>query len=93
MEADKGYHSDGTLQALEAAGQESYLPEPKRKRNWKGKTDVQEVVQANREPMSGDGSWGSSGRRRRSDRWRTCTGVAGCDGWTCGGARTFASGC
>ena len=47
--ADKGYHSDATLQALAADGQESYVPEPKRKRNWDGKEEVQKTVEANRE--------------------------------------------
>ena len=52
--ADKGYHSDATLQALEADGQESYVPEPKRKRNWAGKEEVKKTVEANRERVSGE---------------------------------------
>ena len=53
--ADKGYHSDATLQALEAAGQESYVPEPKRKaRKWDGKEAVQKTVEANRERVGGE---------------------------------------
>ena len=91
--ADKGYHSDATLQALAADGQESYVPEPKRKRNWDGKEEVKKTVEANRERVSGAGSWGSSGRRRRNGRWPTCTGAAGCGGCTCGGTRTSGSVC
>ena len=52
--ADKGYHSAATLQALEADGQESYVPEPKRKRNWDGKEEVQKTVEANRERVGGE---------------------------------------
>ena len=36
---------------------------------------------------------GSSGRRRRSGRWPTCTGAAGCGGCTCGGTKTSGSVC
>ncbi len=52
--ADKGYHSDATLQALAADGQESYVPEPKRKRNWDGKEEVKKTVEANRERVGGE---------------------------------------
>ena len=54
MAADKGYHSAATLQALAADGQESYVPEPKRKRNWDGKEEVQKTVEANRERVGGE---------------------------------------
>lgn len=47
--ADKGYHSDGTLLAIEQAEARSYIPEPKRPtRNWEGKADQQKAVYANR---------------------------------------------
>ena len=52
MAADKGYHSDATLQALAADGQESYVPEPKRKRHWAGKEEVKKT--ANRERVRGE---------------------------------------
>ena len=68
--ADKGYHSDATLQALEAAGQESYVPEPKRKaRKWDGKEAVQKTVEANRERVSGERGreWGKQ-RTEKAER-------------------------
>ena len=52
--ADKGYDSDATLQALEADGQKSYVPEPKRKRNWDGKEEAQQTAEANLERVRGE---------------------------------------
>lgn len=48
---DRGYHSDETLERLEGAGVESYVPEPRRrgKRQWKGKAAAQARHVANRE--------------------------------------------
>ena len=82
--ADKGYHSAATLQALEADGQESYVPEPKRKRNWDGKEEV--PVEANE--LGGERGREFSGRRRQRSMAHV---AAGCGGCTCGGTRTSGS--
>lgn len=47
---DKGYHSDATLERVEAAGAESYVPEPKRKaRKWDGKPEAKRRSEENAE--------------------------------------------
>jgi transposase len=48
--ADKGYHSGPVLQAMQAAGVRTYIPEKKQagKRHWVGKAEEREVVYANR---------------------------------------------
>ena len=52
--ADKGYHSGGVLRELQADGCRSYIPEPQRgRRCWKGKTDEQKPVYANRRRVRG----------------------------------------
>jgi transposase len=52
--ADKGYHSNETTCALQATGIRSYLSEPaRRRRNWRGKPDEQQVVYANRRRIRG----------------------------------------
>jgi transposase len=53
--ADKGYHSDRTLVALEDRGLRSYISEPDRgRRKWKDDTDAQEAVYANRRRIRGE---------------------------------------
>ena len=53
--ADKGYHSDKTVLAIEQGEARSYIPEPKRPlRNWDGKTDEQKAVYANRRRVRGN---------------------------------------
>jgi len=52
--ADKGYHSNETLIALESVGMRSYISEPRRgRRKWKGKEDEQLAVYDNRRRMKG----------------------------------------
>jgi len=52
--ADKGYHSNETLIALESVGMRSYISEPRRgRRKWKGKEDEQLAVYDNRCRMKG----------------------------------------
>ena len=53
--ADKGYHSDAVIEDLKTAGAASYVPEPKRgERNWKGKEQTREAVEANRERVASE---------------------------------------
>jgi transposase len=53
--ADKGYHSDAVLVALEDRGLRPYISEPKRKRRkWKDEIDAQLAVYANRRRIRGD---------------------------------------
>jgi transposase len=53
--ADKGYHSNETLQALAAAEVRTYISEPQRgRRCWKGKTDAQQAVYGNRRRIAGE---------------------------------------
>lgn len=63
--ADKGYHSDRTVVAIEDRGWRSYFSEPDRgRRNWKDDTiDAQRAVYANRRRIRGD-------RGRRLHRMR-----------------------
>jgi transposase len=52
--ADRGYHSDRVLTALEEQGLRSYIPEPKRpRRKWDGDMDAQLAVYANRRRLRG----------------------------------------
>ena len=52
--ADKGYHSNDTLQALAEAEVRSYISEPDRgRRCWKGKTEAQQAVYDNRRRIRG----------------------------------------
>jgi len=52
--ADKGYHSDETLELLEAAEIRGYVSEPKRgRRRWLGKKDAQAALYANRRRVTG----------------------------------------
>jgi transposase len=55
---DKGYHSNGTMQDLKAAGVRSYVSEPDRshlgERDWAGKPEAQRAVYANRRRVRGD---------------------------------------
>lgn len=51
---DKGYHSNGSLTMLKAAGIRSYLSEPNRgRRKWKGKAMEKAAVYANRRRIQG----------------------------------------
>ena len=51
--ADKGYHSDAVLLALDAAGPEAHIPEPRRaQRDFEGKPEAERVVKANRERVA-----------------------------------------
>ncbi len=53
--ADKGYHSNDTLQALAEAEVRSYISEPDRGgRCWKGKTEAQQAVYNNRRRIRGE---------------------------------------
>ena len=53
--ADKGYHSNDTLQALAEAEVRSYISEPDRgRRCWKGKTEAQQAVYDNRRRIRGE---------------------------------------
>ena len=55
--ADKGYHSDRTLIALEDRGLRSYISEPDRgRRKWDDDLDAQLAVYANRRRIRGDRS-------------------------------------
>ena len=52
--ADKGYHSDETLELLEAAEIRGYVSEPKRgRRRWQRKKDAQAALYANRRRVTG----------------------------------------
>jgi transposase len=53
--ADKGYHSDGTLVALEEQGLRPYISEPDRgRRKWKDDVAAQMAVYANRRRIRGE---------------------------------------
>ncbi len=53
--ADKGYHSNDTLQALAEAEVRSYISEPDRGgRCWKGKAEAQQAVYNNRRRIRGE---------------------------------------
>src|SRR5262250_2710409 len=52
--ADKGYHSNDTLQALAEAEVRTYISEPDRgRRCWKGKTEARQAVYGNRRRITG----------------------------------------
>ena len=52
---DKGYHSNDTMRAFKELGIRSYISEPDRgRRNWKGKSEEQKAVYANRRRIRGD---------------------------------------
>lgn len=52
--ADKGYHSDAALAALEELGIRTYVSEPKRQgRKWKGKQEERRRLHANRRRVRG----------------------------------------
>jgi transposase len=50
---DKGYHSDGSLQNMAAAGLRSYVPAPKQQRNWDGKSGEKALFLANQRRVTG----------------------------------------
>ena len=53
--ADKGYHSNDTLQSLAEAEVRSYISEPDRgQRCWKGKMEAQQAVYGNRRRIGGE---------------------------------------
>ncbi len=53
--ADKGYHSNDTLMALEEAEVRTYISEPDRgRRQWKDKPEAQQAVYGNRRRISGE---------------------------------------
>jgi transposase len=53
--ADKGYHSNDTLQALGEAEVRTYISEPDRgRRRWKGKTEAKQAVYGNRRRTRGE---------------------------------------
>jgi transposase len=52
--ADKGYHSNEALVALEEVGVRSYISEPDRgRRNWKGNPEARDAVYRNRRRIRG----------------------------------------
>ena len=52
--ADKGYHSNETIVAIQQAEARSYIPEPQREhRNWTDKAAEQKAVYANRRRITG----------------------------------------
>lgn len=53
--ADKGYHSNDTILAVEESGARSYIPEPHREggRKWEGKEAEQKAVYRNRRRVKG----------------------------------------
>jgi len=64
--ADKGYHSNETITALEDVGMRSYIVEPDRgRRRWKGKEDAQRAVYANRRRIKG--ARGKTHHRKRCE--------------------------
>jgi transposase len=64
--ADKGYHSNDTVWAVQEAQARSYLPEPKRpRRKWAGKVDQQKAVYANRRRIKG--SYGKRLLKKRGE--------------------------
>jgi len=54
--ADKGYHSNGTIRALEESEIRSYVSEPKYRgrRHWKNKSAEQQAVYGNRRRIRGE---------------------------------------
>ena len=60
---DKGYHSDETLQYCKDKNIRTYISEPQRKRNWKGKAAQKKNVHANRRRIRGKRGKGLLRRR------------------------------
>lgn len=53
--ADKGYHSNGTLEVLAEAEVRTYISEPQRgRRCWEGKPEAKEAVYGNRRRIGGE---------------------------------------
>ncbi|MDY7091670.1 MAG: transposase [Acidobacteriota bacterium] len=53
--ADRGYHSNAVIDSHRKLGIRSYIAEPKRsRRRWRGRTDLQQAVYANRRRMRGN---------------------------------------
>lgn len=51
--ADKGYHSNATMEMMEEVGLRSYVSEPRRgRRRWKGKPSAQKGTYANRRRLT-----------------------------------------
>src|SRR5438270_5677083 len=64
--ADKGYHSNDTILAVQQTAARSYIPEPKREgRKWAGKAVEQQAVYANRRRVQG--SYGKRLLKRRGE--------------------------
>ena len=89
--ADKGYHSNQALVALEAVGVRSYISEPDRgRRNWKDNPEARNAVYRNRRRISG--VRGKRLLRQRgnslSGRLPICMKLERCDVSTCGVIRT-----
>ena len=64
--ADKGYHSNETVLAVQQAKARSYIPEPKRpRRKWAGKAAEQQAVYANRRRVKG--SYGKRLLKKRGE--------------------------
>jgi transposase len=64
--ADKGYHSNETVLAVQQAEARSYIPEPKRQaRKWAGKAAEQKAVYANRRRVKG--TYGKRLLKRRGE--------------------------
>ena len=89
--ADRGYHSNQALVALEAVGVRSYISEPDRgRRKWKDNPEARDAVYGNRRRIRG-----ARGRRlmRHAEnfwngRLRICMKAEGCDASTCAVTRT-----
>lgn len=53
--ADKGYHSNDTMETIAAMGCRSYISEPNRgRRRWKGKSEARDATYRNRERLRRD---------------------------------------
>ncbi len=53
--ADKGYHSNGTMEDLATIGTRSYVAEPDRgRRDWEGKPQARDATYANRRRIRGE---------------------------------------
>jgi transposase len=64
--ADKGYHSNDTILAVQQGEARSYIPEPKREgRKWAGKAAEQKAVYANRRRVKG--SYGKRLMKKRGE--------------------------
>jgi hypothetical protein len=88
--ADKGYHSNQELVALEAIGVRSYISEPDRgRRSWKDHPEARDAVYRNRRRIRG-----ARGKRLRANvasgwngRLRISTKQAACGACTCAATR------